>query len=123
MPEAVRRTLERCESIGNVTALTADIRQGFPVEQVDLAVFSDVLYYLSEKEISLVLNEAEEHVVPGGLLLFVNEWQPVHRGLTSPEAVIRLMNRRAAWRQICLDSVQFVWTSPVTITIALFERL
>jgi len=119
-PEAVRRTRKRCAAFNSVSVIEADIRKGFPVSRVNLAVFSDVLYYLSRQEIASVLAEAARCVVPGGWMLFANEWNASYKSLTPPDYVVHLLHTRPEWRQVRLEVVPSA--GPTTLTIAVFER-
>jgi Methyltransferase domain len=72
--EAVRRAEHNCRAFDHVRFSARDIRDGFPTDTFDMCVFSDVLCYLAESEIALILSNLRSHVSQGGHMMFANEW-------------------------------------------------
>jgi SAM-dependent methyltransferase len=103
-PEAILQAKENCREFANVAFQVADIRAGFPGNGLDLCLFSDVLYYLSARELDAVLAEAAQRTAAGGYLLIVNEWSDRARGLTSPTRAFARLDADAQWER--LDSLQ-----------------
>ena len=98
-----------------------DIRAGIPAEDPDLLIFSDVLYYLSPKEISEVIRDCSRKTRPGALLVFANEWSHHYRMMTPAERIRELIQSHASWNEI--DSLSYT-TSPNDgkLILALYER-
>ena len=97
---AVERTRVTCRSRSNVEVRIADIRSGFPGEGFDLCLCSDVLYYLSPREIDAVLAEAGKRIAPCGYLLIANEWRDDARGLTPPSYALGRLDRDSSWERV-----------------------
>ena len=96
-PEAVRQARENCRAFAQVEFRVADIRAGFPGESFDFCLFSDVLYYLSQREIDDVLAEAARRTAPGGLICVANEWRAGAKGLTPPAYAFARLDADASW--------------------------
>jgi SAM-dependent methyltransferase len=118
-PEAVARAREACAGLTNVEFHVADIRAGFPGDSFDLCLFSDVLYYLSPREIDAVLREAAQRTRPGGWLVVANEWREGARGLTSPSYSIAQLAASDAWAQTDRRSTPF---GEAELALAIFRR-
>ncbi len=98
-PEAVRQARENCRAFAQVDFRIADIRDGFPGESFELCLFSDVLYYLSPREIGNVLAEAARRIAPGGYLGVANEWRSGAKGLTPPAYAFAKLDADASWER------------------------
>lgn len=98
-PEAVAQAQRHLAGAAHVECRVADIRDGFPGADFDLGLFSDVLYYLSKREIDDVLAEARASVMPGGHLLIANEWASA-RGLTDPDYGFAKLDADRAWTRV-----------------------
>jgi SAM-dependent methyltransferase len=92
--------LQARRDLPHVEFHVADIRQGFPADQLDLCLFSDVLYYLSPRENNATLDEAARRVTSGGFLMIVNEWNDGSRGLTPPSHAFARVDADAAWSRV-----------------------
>jgi predicted TPR repeat methyltransferase len=95
----VAHARENCRALSHVEFHVADIRNGFPGDGFDLIVFSDVLYYLSPREIDVVLGEAAQRIAPGGTLLVANEWNQSAKGLTPPAYSFARLDASPAWQR------------------------
>lgn len=119
--EAVRRTQKRLGEREQVTVSTLDLRKGIPLDEVDLLVFSDVLYYLRPREVAGIVRAIEKITSPGAILLFANEWSPRCHGMTSPDTVIALIEASGCWQ--VNSRVEFPTGSDSRHTVAVFNRL
>jgi SAM-dependent methyltransferase len=118
--EAARRTQKRIGDTEGVKVIQLDLRKGIPLEAADLLVFSDVLYYLSPREVTGVIGKVGEVTDPGAVLVFANEWSERCRGMTSPETVIHLIEESGSWSRISLE--QFPCGGEIRLTVAVFTR-
>ena len=119
--EAVARARRNCEGIRNVELIVADIRSDPPEGPFNLLVYSDVLYYFSKREVRHVIRLSAGLVVPGGHLVFANEWKSHYRGLTSPTYVMTRLRESRDWAFVrgsrCADD-----PSAPTLTVGVFRR-
>lgn len=67
--EAVRRARENCAGLANVAFFAQDVREGLPPGVFDAVICSDVLYYLSRREVSAVLRGVARALRAGGSLV------------------------------------------------------
>jgi SAM-dependent methyltransferase len=118
--EAIAQARTNCADVANVEFHVADIRDGFPGAGFDLCLFSDVLYYLSMREIDAVLNEAAEKTRAGGYVFIVNEWRVGARGLTSPAYPIAKLAGSSAWKQTDQRKTPF---GEAELSLAIFRRV
>lgn len=63
---------KNCAGLGNVTFERRRIPQQWPVGWFDLMVFSEVLYYLSHRELRLTAERVCRSLLPGGTILLVH---------------------------------------------------
>lgn len=117
-PQAIAQA--RTAGLPNVDFRVADIRDGFPGDGFDLCLFSDVLYYLSPREIDAVLREAGAKTRPGGFLAIVNEWRAGLRGLTSPAYGFSRLDASADWS--CADQRRAPF-GEAELSLAVYRRL
>lgn len=72
--EAIKRAKRRTSNLQNIEFAVHDIRDGPIVDRADLIIFSDVLNYLSQKEITKVIEACSKIAEQGEILLFAKEW-------------------------------------------------
>ena len=99
-PAAVAQAQRHLADLAHVECRVADIRDGFAVAAFDFVLFSDVLYYLSKREIDRVLAEAAQNIAPGGHLMIANEWRAEARGLTSPDYALARLDADRGWARV-----------------------
>lgn len=98
---AVRRCRTRTGSLSNVTVEIGMLPAGMPAGPVDLVVFSEILYYLSDADLKTTVDEAVAALRPEGQILAVH-WLPwaadaprdgmaAHRKLLAHPCVERLV--------------------------------
>jgi SAM-dependent methyltransferase len=117
--EAIRQAREYCRDFPGIEFHVADIRLGFPADQLDLCLFSDVLYYLSPREIDKTLAEAARRVTPGGFLMIVNEWNDGSRVLTPPTHAFARLDADAAWERVNFQQAVLAGTM---LSMAIYRR-
>ena len=66
MAEAVRRARARTAVVAGVRIEQGALPDAVPVETVDLAIFSEVLYYLDDATVSATLDRTLAALEPGG---------------------------------------------------------
>jgi SAM-dependent methyltransferase len=118
--EAIARAKENCSGLANAEFHVADIRAGFPGDAFDLCLFSDVLYYLSPREIDGVLDEAVRRTPSGGYLAIVNEWRAGAKGLTPPQYSFARLDRSAEWRRTDARRTPF---GEAELSLAIYRRV
>ena len=118
--EAVAQARRACSGLANAEFHVADIRAGFPGDAFDLCLFSDVLYYLSPREIDAVLDEAARRVPGGGWLAIVNEWREGAKGLTSPHYSFARLDAADAWRRTDARRTPF---GDAELSLAIYRRV
>jgi LmbE family N-acetylglucosaminyl deacetylase len=76
--EAVRRAREHTSALPGVRVEQSGLPDAVPPDPVDLAVFSEVLYYLDDDTVSVVLDRTLAAVSPGGDVVVVHwrGWPP-----------------------------------------------
>ena len=76
--EAVRQARARTTGLDGVRVEQAALPDAVPAERIDLAVFSEVLYYLDDDTVSQVLDRTLAALGPGGDLVVVHwrGWPP-----------------------------------------------
>src|ERR1700722_10637904 len=74
---AVAAAGARTADLPNVTVEQRVLPGDWPPGSFDLLVFSEVLYYFSDAELTLVLDQASDALRPGGTLLAVHWRHPV----------------------------------------------
>ena len=117
-PEAV--ALAKQAGLTNVDFRVADVRRGFPGEAFDFCLFSDVLYYLTPREIDAVLDEAARKTRAGGCLVVVNEWRAGAKGLTSPQYSFARLDESADWRRTDARRTPF---GEAELSLAVYRRV
>lgn len=75
VPGAVRATRSATEGLTGVRVETATLPDGLPLEPADLVVFSEILYYLDDADLTATVDRAVAALRPGGHLLAVH-WLP-----------------------------------------------
>ena len=122
VPEAVQRARHNSQDLNNIRFRTLDIRTQWPDETFNLIVYADVLYYFTKKEIRRVIRSTAEHTVPGGSLLFANEWHRHYRWMIHPETIMTMIRRSGLWKTVY--TLRWPDTdSNRSITLGRFERL
>ncbi len=96
---AIDHARKYCGEAKNIEFHCLDIRQGIPSQGIDVCLVSDVLYYLSPREIEAFAVELASAMNVGGLLIFANEWNSAYRDLTHPEKACRSIVVAKHWRQ------------------------
>jgi predicted TPR repeat methyltransferase len=71
-PSAVASARERCAPYPGVTIEQMQVPQQWPDSRFDLIVFSEVLYFLNERDLNGICAHATRSIVPGGRVLLVN---------------------------------------------------
>lgn len=98
IPTAIGRCQARTRDLDNVTVELGVLPTSLPTGPVDLVVFSEILYYLSDTDLKTTIDQAVGALRPGGQILAVH-WLP-----WAPEAP---RDGRAAHRKLlahpCLD--------------------
>jgi SAM-dependent methyltransferase len=95
--EAIRRAQNYCKHATNIEFLCLDIRNGLPASQIEFCVMSDVLYYLSIREIRDTIANLSLHMTQTGRILFANEWHSNYRHLSDPEIVCKSIESEGLW--------------------------
>jgi len=119
--EAISHARENCKGFPQIDFRVADIRHDFPGEELDLCLFSDVLFYLSQREIEATLKEAARRIKPGGFLVMAQEWKDYYSNLTPPSHVLSRLDASADWvlsTDITLHSINGVGY----LMIAVYQR-
>ena len=88
--EAVRRAQRRCQDLPNVEACVFDLRESLPAGPFDAAICSDVLYYLSPRELSGALRRIAGVVRGDGALVVAEFSAGSSRPPSRLEDVLRL---------------------------------
>ena len=117
---AIERARQTCLGLHNVRFMCMDIRKGLPDEPLDLILFSDVLYYLSKREVIRVLEDSARSLRPGGFLMFSNEWHSHYRWLLEPGEVLKAISDSGHWEKLKSEEIKDPPTR--TVTAALFRR-
>lgn len=71
-PSAVAAARARCAPYSEVTIEQMQVPQQWPDGRFDLIVFSEVLYFLNERDLKEICAHATRAIVPGGRVLLVN---------------------------------------------------
>jgi 2-polyprenyl-3-methyl-5-hydroxy-6-metoxy-1,4-benzoquinol methylase len=97
---AIDRARRYCGDALNVEFHAQDIRSGIPAHDVQVCLVSDVLYYLSPREISSFAIELASRMNPSGQMVFVNEWNKSYRDLTHPEKACQVILNTGRWTRL-----------------------
>lgn len=101
--EAIQRAQKYCEGLGNLQFHCVDIRHNIPANDVRVCLVSDVIYYLSPREICEFATDLSSQTRNNGLLIIANEWNTDYRDLTHPEKAVQCIDRTGHWRRVSLD--------------------
>lgn len=101
--EAIQRAQKNCEGLDNLQFHCVDIRQKIPANDIHVCLVSDVIYYLSPREICEFATELSSQTRNNGLLIIANEWNTDYRDLTHPEKAVECIDRTGHWRRVCLE--------------------
>jgi 2-polyprenyl-3-methyl-5-hydroxy-6-metoxy-1,4-benzoquinol methylase len=71
-PSAVAAARTRCAPYPNVRIEQMQVPQQWPAGQFDLILFSEVLYFLNERDLIETCAHARRSILPGGRVLLVN---------------------------------------------------
>jgi SAM-dependent methyltransferase len=94
-PAAVQSAAARTRDLPQVLVEQRDIARQWPPGRFDLIVFSEILYYFSDRDLDRVLDRAVAALEPGGTLLAVHWRHPVAEHARSGDDVHRLLAARA----------------------------
>jgi SAM-dependent methyltransferase len=92
---AVGVAAERARSMPNVRVEQAAIPNWWPTGSFDLFVFSEILYYLGDADLSLALQRMMASLTPGGTVLAVHWRHPVSEYPRSGDDVHCRLRRQA----------------------------
>ncbi len=84
--KAIEAARARCAAYPHVRIEAMQAPRQWPAESFDLIVFSEVLYFLAEPDLSLIAAHATRSLMPGGLVLLVNYTGPTDDPCTGDEA-------------------------------------
>ena len=101
--EAIQRAQRYCEGLSNLQFHCVDIRHQIPADDVHVCLVSDVIYYLSAREIREFATELSSRMCATGLLVIANEWNTGYRELTHPENAVQRIGETGHWRRISLE--------------------
>ncbi|MDQ2746497.1 MAG: nodulation S family protein [Acidobacteriota bacterium] len=73
--KALAQARQRCEKLPNVNLRLMDVRKGFPEENFDLILISEVGYYLSVEDWKAAIEKIITHLNAGGNIVLVH-WTP-----------------------------------------------
>lgn len=104
--EAIRRARLFCDGLTNLQFHCLDIRKEIPGHDLKLCLISDVIYYLSNGEISKFATELAKRMNPSGLLVLANEWNDNYCTLTHPKAAIEIITDTRQWHQVFVEQKQ-----------------
>ncbi|KZY31243.1 hypothetical protein A3731_23955 [Roseovarius sp. HI0049] len=93
-PTAIRRAQAR--NIPNARFRPAEIPRDWPTGSWDLIVFSEMLYYLSPKELSQTVTLAARGLAPGGACLVAGYLGETDTALSAPEVEAGLLAELSA---------------------------
>jgi trans-aconitate methyltransferase len=71
-PTAVAAAVARCHDLPHVTLAVMQVPQQWPEGCFDLIVLSEILYYLSDHDLTALARRVEASLAPGGTLLLVH---------------------------------------------------
>lgn len=100
---AVDRARRYCSDAPNVEFHAQDIRSGIPAHDVQVCLVSDVLYYLSAREISSFAIELASRMSASGQMVFANEWNKSYRDLTHPEKACQVILNTGHWKKLSFE--------------------
>ena len=93
--QALAKAKQRCRDLPQVCFAQMHLPHEFPQDQFDLILLSEVGYYWSWEDLSLVQQKILTHLQPGGHLLLVH-WTPevAHYPLTGDQVHTLFLERR-----------------------------
>ena len=100
---AVDRARRYCGDALHVEFHAQDIRSGIPAHDVQVCLVSDVLYYLSPREISSFAMELASRMNSAGQMVFANEWNRSYRDLTHPEKACQVILNTGRWTKLSFE--------------------
>ena len=101
--EAIQRAQKACDGLNNLQFHCVDIRHRIPANDVQVCLVSDVIYYLSAREIREFAIELSSRMSDSGLLVIANEWNTDYRELTHPEKAVQCIGETGHWRRVSLE--------------------
>ncbi|MBC7967317.1 MAG: class I SAM-dependent methyltransferase [Fuerstia sp.] len=101
--EAIQRAQRFCDGLSNLQFHCVDIRHRIPANDVHVCLVSDVIYYLSAREIREFSIELSRRMSDTGLLVIANEWNTDYRDLTHPEKAVQYIGETGRWRRKSLE--------------------
>jgi protein-L-isoaspartate O-methyltransferase len=100
---AVQRAQQYCDGLSNVRFHCVDIRHQIPANDINVCLMSDVIYYLSTREIREFATKLPSQICDNGLLIIANEWNTDYRDLTHPEKAVQCIDGTGYWRRVSLE--------------------
>ena len=118
---AIDRARRYCGDAPNIEFHAEDIRSGIPAHDVQVCLVSDVLYYLSSREIASFAIELASRMSFSGQLVFANEWNKSYRDLTHPEKACQAIVKTGRWAQLSfqqrsIDEDSCLWVGVFEVT-------
>ena len=101
--KAIQRAQRFCDGLSNLQFHCVDIRHRIPANDVHVCLVSDVIYYLSAREIREFAIELSSRMSDTGLLVIANEWNTDYRDLTHPEKAVQWIGATGRWRRLSLE--------------------
>ena len=120
--EAIRRARKQCAGMGNVECVRGDIRQAPPGGRFDAVICSDVLYYLSPRELRVVLRSMASAVRDGGSLVAAEFSLGAAKPPSRLDDVLRLCTQEPGWIRVS-ERVLGLWPNGDGVRMALFRRV
>lgn len=103
--QAVERAQQRCRNAVNVQFECVDVRRQLPCGPFDACLASDVLYYLSPREIQGLSSRLSERMPVDSILVLANEWNVAYTDLTSPTQSHHLFVESGCWSSLSADDL------------------
>lgn len=72
VPAALENAARHCAALPHVSFVRMQVPEEWPDEKFDLIVLSEVLYFLTSKDISRLAAQCARGILPGGTILLVN---------------------------------------------------
>jgi predicted TPR repeat methyltransferase len=86
-PTAVAAAIVRCSDLPHVAIAAMQVPQQWPDGRFDLIVLSEILYYLSDDDLTALARRVETSLAPGGTLLLVH-WTGADAGRSAGDVAV-----------------------------------